>query len=102
LGVGDIAGDDQNPSHQIGAKLFNCRDHFSRGHLRAPEIQKYRVKAFLFDHGQRLTAVVGNVACASQSRQQNADDIAHGGFVLDDENIAKLVDVVHRILYGAG
>jgi hypothetical protein len=71
-------------------------------HLRAPEIQKDRVKAFLFDHGQRLSAVVGNVTFASQSRQQNVDDIAHGGFVLDDENIAKLVDIVQRILYGAG
>jgi hypothetical protein len=98
LRVGDFAGDDQNPPHQIGAKLLNCRDHFPSGQLRAPEIQKDRVEAFLFDHGQRLATVVGNVAFASQSRQQNVEDIAHGGFVLDDENFAKLLAVVQRIL----
>jgi hypothetical protein len=46
--------------------------------------------------------IVGNVAFASQSRQQNVEDIADGGFVLEDENIAKLAAVVQRILHEAG
>jgi hypothetical protein len=102
LGVGDFAGDDQNPSYQTGAKLLNCRDHFSSGHLRAPEIQKDRVKALLLDHCQRLLGTVGNVAFASQSRQQNVEDVADGGFVLDDENVTKLVAVVQSTLSEVG
>jgi hypothetical protein len=97
LGVGDFAGNDQYPPHQTGAKLLNGRDHFSSGHLGAPEIQKDRVKTLLLDHCQRLLGIVSNVAFASQSRQQNVEDIADGGFVLDDENIAKLVVVVQNI-----
>ena len=46
--------------------------------------------------------IVGNVAFASQSRQQNVEDVADGGFVLDDENIAKLVAVVQSILSEVG
>jgi len=102
LGVRDFAGDDQNPSYQTGAKLPNGGDHLPSGHLRAPEIQKDRVKALLLDHGQRLVAIVGNVALASQSRQQDVEDIADGGFVLDDENIAKLGAGVQSILDEAG
>jgi hypothetical protein len=42
--------------------------------------------------------IVGNVAFASQARQQNVQNIANGGFVFDDENIAKLAALVQRIL----
>jgi hypothetical protein len=98
LGVGDFAGDDQNPPHQTRAKLPNGRDHFSSGHLRAPEIQKDGVKALLLDHCQRLAGIVGDVAFASQSCQQNVEDVADGGFILDDQNIAKLVAIVQSIL----
>jgi hypothetical protein len=56
----------------------------------------------LLDHGKRLVAIVGNVAFTSQSRQQNVEDIADGGFVLNDENIAKLRGVVQSILGEAG
>jgi hypothetical protein len=102
LGVGDFPGNDQNPPYQTGAKLLNGRHHFSSGHPRAPEIQKHRVKALLLDHGQRLLSIVGNVALASQSREQNVEDVADGGFVLDDENVAKLVAVVQSILSEVG
>ena len=102
LGVGDFAGDDQNPPHQIGTKLPDCRDHFPSGHLRAPEIQQDGVKAFLRDHCQRLAAGVGNVAFASQSGQQNVEKIADRGFALDNKNMAGLKAVVHVILYGTG
>jgi hypothetical protein len=101
LGVGDFAGDDQNSPYQTGAKLINRRDHFSSGHLRAPEIQEDRVKALLLDHCQRLASIVGNVTFASQSCQQNVEDVADGGFVLDDKNVAKLVAVVQRMPYEA-
>jgi hypothetical protein len=47
-------------------------------------------------------ATVGNVAFASQSGQQNVEDIADGGFPLDDKNIARPKAVVQGILYGAG
>jgi hypothetical protein len=102
LGVGDFAGDDQDPPYQTGANLLKGRHHFSGGHLSAPEVQKDRVKALLLDHGQRLAGIVGNIAFASQSCQQNAEDIADGGFVLDDENVAKLVAVVQSILSKVG
>jgi hypothetical protein len=45
---------------------------------------------------------VGNVAFASQSSQQNVEDIADGGFALDDKNIARPKAVVRGILYGVG
>jgi hypothetical protein len=45
---------------------------------------------------------VGNVAFASQSRQQNIEDIADGGFALDDENIARLGAVGQSIFSEAG
>jgi hypothetical protein len=102
LGVGNFAGDDQNPADQTGAKLLNGRDRFSSGHLSAPEIQKDRVKALLLDHCQRLAGIVGNAAFASHCRQQNVEDVADGGFILDDENVAKLVVVVQSILSEVG
>jgi hypothetical protein len=102
LGVGDFAGDDQDLPYQTGAKLLKGRDQFSSGHLSAPEVQKDRVKALLLDHGQRLAGIVGNVTFASQSRQQNAEEVADGGFVLDDENAAKLVAEVQSILSEVG
>jgi hypothetical protein len=49
-----------------------------------------------------LLATVGNVAFASQSSQQNVEDIADGGFTLHDKNIARPKAVVRAILYGAG
>jgi hypothetical protein len=102
LGVGDFAGDDQNPPHQIGAKLPNGRDHFPSGYPRATEIEEDRVEAFLFDHGQRLAAIAGNAAFASESSQQNVEDIADGGFTFDDENVARPKAGVQGTLRGAG
>jgi hypothetical protein len=102
LRVGNFAGDDQNPADQTGAKLLNGRDHFSSGHLSAPEIQQDRVKALLLDHCQRLAGIVGNVPFASHSRQQNVENVADGGFILDDENVATLVAVVQSILSEVG
>jgi hypothetical protein len=46
--------------------------------------------------------IVGNIAFASQARQQNVENIANGAFILDDENIAKLAAAVQRILHEAG
>jgi hypothetical protein len=45
---------------------------------------------------------VGNVAFASQSGQQNVEEIADGGFALDDKNMARPKVMVQGILYGAG
>ena len=102
LGVRDLAGNHQNPAHQTGAKLLNRRGHFRSGHLRASEVQQHGVKALLFDHGQRLLGRVGNVALTTQSRQEQVEDIADGGFVLDDENIAKLGRGAQEVLGEAG
>ena len=63
-------------------------------HLGTAEIQKNRVKAPLFDHGQRFAGIGDDVAFTTQSCQQEAEDIADGGFVLDDENGAQLVTLV--------
>jgi len=49
-----------------------------------------------------LATIVGNVAFASQSGQQNVEDIADGGFALDDKNMASSKAVVRGILYGVG
>jgi hypothetical protein len=45
---------------------------------------------------------MGNVAFASQSGQQNVEDIADGGFALNDKNIARPKAVVQGILDGTG
>jgi hypothetical protein len=102
LRVGDVASDDQNLPYQTGSKILKGRDRFCRGHPRAAEIQKHGVKVLLLDHCQSLAGIGDNVAFASQSRQQNAEDVADGGFILDDENGAKVVTFVQRILDQTG
>jgi len=94
LWVGDVAGDDQNLPNQTGAKILQGRDRFCNGHFRAAEIQKDRVKVSLLNHCQCLTRAGNNIAFAPQSRQEYAEDVADGGFVLDDENGAKLATFV--------
>jgi len=42
-------------------------------------------------------ATVGNLAFASQSGQQNVEDIADRGFALDDKNMARPKAVIQRI-----
>ena len=97
LWIGDVAGDDQDFPNQTGAKILQGRDRFCSGHFRAAEIQKDRVKVSLLDHFQCLTSAGNNVALTPQSSQQYAEDVADRGFVLDDENGAKLAIFVQGI-----
>jgi hypothetical protein len=98
LRIGDVTGNHQNLAYQTRPKVLEGRDRLCGVHLGAAEVQKNRVKAPLFYHGQRLASVGDNVAFASQSCQQDAEDVTDGGFILDDENGAKLVTLIQRIL----
>ena len=98
LRIGHVTGNYQNLAYQAWPKIFESGDCFRCVHLGAAEIQKNRVKAPLFDYGQRLAGTRDNVAFTSQSCQQDAEDVADGRFILDDENGAKLVTLVQIIL----
>ena len=98
LRIGDVTGNHQNLAYQTRPKVLEGRDRLCDVHLGAAEVQKNRVKAPLFYHGQRLASVGDNVAFASQPCQQDAEDVTDGWFILDDENGAKLVTLIQRIL----
>ena len=98
LRIGDVTGNHQNLAYQTRPKVLEGGDRFAGVHLGAAEVQKNRVKAPLFYHGQRLASVGDNVAFASQPCQQHAEDVTDGWFILDDENGAKLVTLIQRIL----
>jgi hypothetical protein len=98
LRIGNVTGNHQNLAYQIRLEVLEGGDCLCGVRLGAAEVQKNRVKAPLFYHGQRLASVGNNVAFASQSCQQDAEDVTDGRFILDDENGAKLVTLIQRIL----
>ena len=98
LRIGNVTGNYQNFTYQTRLKVFEGGDRLCGVRLGAAEVQKNRVKATLFYYGQRLASVGDNVAFTAQSRQQDAEDVADGRFILDDENGAKLVTLIQRIL----
>jgi len=98
LRIGDVAGNDQNFTHQTRPKILEGGDRFCRVHPGTSEIQKHRVKVPLLDYGQRLLGARDNVAFTSQSCQQDTKNVADGGFVLDHQNGAKLVTWVQIFL----
>jgi hypothetical protein len=98
LRIGHVAGNYQNLTYQTRPKILEGRDRLCGVHLGTAEVQKNCVKAPLFDYGQRLAGTRDNVAFTTQSCQQDAEDVADGGFVLNHENGAKLVTLVQIIL----
>ena len=98
LRIGDVARNHQDLAYQAWPEIFESGDRFGCVHFGAAKVQKDRVKAPLFDDGQRFAGTRNNVAFATQSGQQDAEDVADGRFVFDDENGAKLVTLVQITL----